>query len=276
MLHERIYLDPSDERVYIDSYVADDRTVVKDAMLVIPGGGYHGVCFAREGEPIALAYMARGYNCFVLSYRVSDYATRPDCDGYPSQLIDASRAMVYIRNHACELNINPDRVFAVGFSAGGHLAGSLAILADDEAVLSTVGCPRGMNRPTASVLAYPVVTAMAATHEGSFAHLMRMPYADIPESDRRRLSLEEHVDARSAPLFIWHTAEDIVVPPVGSLMLAAKYTALHLPVSLRLYPYGGHGTALANEVTACGGTASIQPLAEGWFEESVAWLKTIE
>ena len=276
MLHERIYLDPTDERVYIDTYVADDRTVPKDAMLVIPGGGYHGVCTSREGEPIALAYMARGFNCFVLHYRVSGYTERHEADGYPSQLIDASRAMVYIRNHASELNINPERVFAVGFSAGGHLAGSLAILSDDEAVLAAVGCPRGMNRPTASVLAYPVVTALTDTHEGSFSNLMRMPFAEIPEADRRRLSLEENVTDDSAPLFIWHTAEDRVVPPVGSLMLAAKYTERGLPVALHLYPYGGHGAALANEVTACGGTASLQPLAEGWLEESIAWLKTIE
>ena len=276
MLHERVYLDPSDKRVYIDTYVANDRSVRKDAILVIPGGGYHNVCTAREGEPIALAYLARVINAFVLQYRVSDYREATDEDGYPAQLIDASRAILHIKQNAQKYNIDPARVFAVGFSAGGHLAGSLAVLHSDPDVLAALGCEKGGNRPCAAVLAYPVVTAMMNTHEGSFSHLMRMPFAEISEADRRRLSLEENVADDSAPLFIWHTSEDKVVPPIGSLMLAAKYTERGLPVTLHLYPYGGHGTCLANEVTACGNAACIQPLADGWLDASVAWLKTIK
>ena len=77
MLHKRIYLDPTDERVYIDTYVTDTNFKKKDAMLVIPGGGYAAVCTAREGEPIALAYVAKGYNaCFTVfdsDIRVYDF-----------------------------------------------------------------------------------------------------------------------------------------------------------------------------------------------------------
>ena len=276
MLHERIYLDPSDERVYIDTYVANDKTITRDAMLVIPGGGYHGVATVREGEPVALAYFAKGFNAFVLNYRVSGYAEQPEADAYPSQLIDASRAILHIKQNAEKYGIDPERVFAMGFSAGGHLAGSLAVLHSEPEVIAALGCAPGENRPRACVLSYPVVTAMANTHEGSFAHLMRKPFAEISEADRRRLSLEEQVDEHSAPLFIWHTAEDKAVPPIGSLLLAAKYIERSIPVSLHVYPYGPHGIALANLFTSGGNPNFVQPEAQGWLDTSVEWLNTLK
>ena len=92
MIHERIFLDGSDSRVYIDTYVSDVRNFVRDAMLVIPGGGYSNVCQEREGEPIALAYLSKGYNAFVLNYRVGEQG-----DAYPKQLIDAARAVLHIK-----------------------------------------------------------------------------------------------------------------------------------------------------------------------------------
>ena len=89
MLHERIYLNADDARVYIDAYVSE-RNVIRDAMLVIPGGGYAMVCADREGEPIALDFFAKGYNCFVLNYRCGT-----EGDVYPKQIIDAGSAMIY-------------------------------------------------------------------------------------------------------------------------------------------------------------------------------------
>ena len=125
MKHERIYLNPDDDRVFIDTYV---KNLGKNwpAMLVIPGGGYVAVCTEREGEPIALDFVAKGYNAFVLNYRVG----KPG-DVFPKQLLDAGAAMIYIREHADEFGIDPERVFSLGFSAGGHLVGCLANLHKD-------------------------------------------------------------------------------------------------------------------------------------------------
>ena len=268
MLHERIYLDPKDDRVYLDTYVANDRTVLRDAMLVIPGGGYSNVCTEREGEPIALAFFAKGMNCFVLHYRVGE-------DRYPSQLIDASRAILHIRENADKYMIDPKRVFAVGFSAGGHLTGSLALLSDDTAVLSELGISAGENTPNAVVLAYPVVTALHATHVGSFQRLTGQPFDAISKEDRERLSLERHVKSSSPPAFIWHTAEDAVVPVVGSLKLASAYADAGAPVMLHVYPYGPHGLALSSFITSRGNHATEQPLAAGWIDSAVEFLKSI-
>ncbi len=268
MRRERIHLDPTDARVYIDLYVTDD-SVTRPAMLVIPGGGYEMVCHDREGEPIALAFVERGFNAFVLNYRT-------DGDRYPSQLIDASRAVVYIRDNASTLYCDPDRVYAVGFSAGGHLAGSLAILNADEEVLSTLGIEKGWNRPNAAILAYPVVSAMLQTHVGSFRNLMGGEPHELTGEERSRVSLECNVTQDSAPLFIWHTAEDEMVPTNGSLALASKYISLGLNVMLHLYPYGPHGVALGTAVTEAGNPAWIQPLAEIWVDSAVKWIDTLK
>jgi acetyl esterase/lipase len=267
MLHERIFLDPAHPEVYIDTYIADNRTIAHDAMLVIPGGGYGCVCTDREGEPIALAFLGKGYNCFVLNYRVNKIP-------YPAQLIDASRAILHIRENAEKYCINKNRVFAVGFSAGGHLAGSLAILHKDAEVLSALGVSEGENRPDAVIMSYPVVSALLPTHEGSFVNLAGgTPFSEIPMKTKRKLSLEAQVDAASAPAFIWHTSGDGLVPTNGSLALAQSYVDAKINVKMHLYPFGPHGLALANEITAQGNKSMIHPMAEHWIDEADEWLK---
>jgi len=270
MLHERIYLNENDKRIYFDTYIADERYCRRPAMLVIPGGGYRAVCTDREGEPIALAYFAKGFNCFVLNYGVET-----DADVYPKQLVDASRAILEIRRNAEKYCVDPNRVYAVGFSAGGHLAGSLGVLSDREEVLSSLGISAGENRPDAVVLAYPVVTAYEPTHKGSFQNLLRKPFDSLTEEDRSLTSLELNVKADSSPAFIWHTATDQAVPLKGSLDLTRAYAERGVPVSLRVYPYGPHGLALANWITDKNG-GSLQPIAEEWVDRSVEFLNSLK
>ena len=256
--------------IQIDTYILDDTKIKRDAVLIFPGGGYSMVCHDREGGPIALAYLERGINAFVLHYAVGEDYT------FPSQLTDASFAMMYLKNHADELGINKDRIFTVGFSAGGHLSGSMAIKHDEPEVLKALGISRGDNKPCGSVLCYPVVSALMPTHQGSFEILAGKPFDEISLEEKKRLSLETNVNADSAPAFIWHTAEDTVVPVCGSISLAEQYCQKGITVSLSIYPYGVHGLALANELTACGSMEMIQPLAQNWVDNSVEWMKTVK
>lgn len=270
MIFERIALNVSSREIYLDAYVADMRNFARDAVLIFPGGAYHMVCDDREGEPIALAYLARGINAFVLHYSVGEEYR------YPSHLTEASSALVYLKEHADELGINKDRIFAVGFSAGGHLAGSLAILHKNPEVLKALGIKSGENRPCGAILSYPVVSAMCKTHEESFSYLGGKDFDELSEDDRRSLSLECNVDGDSAPAFIWHTAEDEAVPVLGSLRLAEAYYNAGRPFTLRVYPYGVHGIALANEITAGENGEWIVPLATEWLDASVEWMKTVK
>ena len=269
MTTERIFLDKSDDRVWIDLYLHGDGAT-RPAMLVIPGGGYGMVCHDREGEPVARAFFSRGYNAFVLNYRVAR-----DTDRYPAQLLDASRAVLYIRTNAARLSVDPERVYATGFSAGGHLAGSLAILHSDPDVLAELGIEKGANRPNACVLCYPVVSCLTETHGESFENLLGCSAYDIAAEQRSAVSLECNVGPDSAPLFIWHTAEDEAVPPDGSILLTRAYVRHGLPVTFQLSPYGPHGVALANEETCANNPDFVQPIADGWVDYAVKWLDTL-
>ena len=271
MLHERIYLDKNDERVYIDTYVVNDKSYKRDAMLVIPGGGYSAVCTEREGEPIALAYVAHGMNAFVLNYRVGEVG-----DVFPKQLVDAGRAIIYIKENAEKFGIDPERVFTVGFSAGGHLSGSCAIMYDAPEVKAALGISGEENKPCASVLAYPVVTANTeVTNTKTFENLLGKPFGEFTDDERRRFSLETAVNGNSAPMFIWHTVPDTLVPLNGTLLLTQAAKDAGVNVTLHVYPYGPHGLALSTDVTECGVPEWVQPLAENWIADSVAWFDTL-
>lgn len=268
MRYERIYLNENDKRVYIDTYIVD-RDKPRDALLVIPGGGYGRVCTDREGEPVALDFVQKGYNCFVLGYRCGTEA-----DVYPAHITDAGSAMIYIKEHAVEFKINPTRVFAVGFSAGGHLCGSLATMFDYPEVKAVFGDKARMIRPTGAILSYPVTIARENTHKGSFKNLLGKPFEEYTDAEREKFSLDVAVTPDASPMFIWHTVEDHLVPLDGTLMLGLALYRAKVPFKMSVYPYGLHGIALGTDLTEnC--SDSIQPLASGWTAEADAWMRTL-
>ena len=270
MLYESLNLTVGNHEVILETFVHEDMSSPRDAVLIFPGGGYSMVCHDREGAPIARAYFEYGLNAFVLHYKVGEGFT------YPSQLIDASYAMCYIKRNAEKFGISKDRIFTVGFSAGGHLSGSMAILHNDPEVLATLGISEGDNKPCGSVLCYPVVSALVPTHTPSFEMLTGKAFCDVTDEEKQRLSLECNVNETSAPAFIWHTSEDDLVPMVGSLRLTEAYYDIQRPVALRIYPYGIHGLALSNEITVCDNPGWAEPLAEEWLGASVKWMETIK
>ncbi len=264
-MQKRIQLNPDYPEVYIDVYKCDGEKS-GDAILVIPGGGYGRVCSDREGEPIANAFRERGVTAFVLSYRVAP-------NRYPSQLLDAASAMAYIKKNAIEFDINPERVFAVGFSAGGHLVGTLST--KHTLAEKLLSLPENFTRPRGSIYAYPVVSASCATHSYTLESLTGKPLSDFSPEEIAEHSVELNVTEDTPPAFIWHTVEDEIVPVIGSLRLAEAYIKTGVPVMAHIYPYGPHGVALANEVTKCGNDAWIQPLCCGWVDYAAEFIKTV-
>ena len=269
MLREILKFNIMEHEIELHTYVEEGKSN-KDAVLIFPGGGYAMLSTDREGVAIANAYYERGFNAFVLHYAVGAKHK------YPSHLIDASFAITYLKKNSDKLGIDPERIFTVGFSAGGHLSGSMAILHKDPEVLAYLGIEKGDNKPCGSILAYPVVSANVDTHEGSFVMLAGKPFCAITPEEKKKLSIEDNVDEDSAPVFIWHTSNDSCVPVLGSLKLAEAYYSIGRAVTLHVYPYGPHGIALANEETSCGNSEWVQPLAQGWVDESVRWIKAVK
>ena len=267
MIYKRVYLSNEKNSAFLDTYaVPFKKSAPKDAILVVPGGGYRVVCDDREGEPIALAYNARGLSAFVLNYTVP-----PKTKDGP--LLEIAEAFAYIKRNAEEFYINPDRIFVIGFSAGAHLVGTLSTCY--RRAEKALGLPEGFVRPAGTVYSYPVVSAIYETHKGSFSNLLGKNFDQISEQEKREYSNELLVTESTPPAFIWHTSTDSVVSVHGSLRLAENYVRAGVPVELHVYPKGPHGMALAMEHTADGSDVYVDARVSRWLGESVEWMKTI-
>ena len=231
------------------------------AILICPGGGYKNLS-GREGEPIALEFMRAGFCCFVLKYSVGasarDYAP----------LIDASYAIKYIRDNAERFNIDPDKIFSLGFSAGGHLAGWIGTSWDDGHIPQEI---RGINRPNGMILCYPVITGGEYAHEGSIKNLAGKE--ELTEKDRNEFSLEKLVTEKACPAFIWHTAADKTVPVQNAILMADALAKAKIPFELHIFPEGPHGLSLATEETATNEPRYVNTHAAAWAELAAKWIK---
>ena len=266
MKHEVIYLCPEDNNVTLTTYVQISRNAKSDALLVIPGGGYSNVCSDREGENIALAFNGMGMQCFVLNYSTKEKAK------YPRPLQEASLAMAYIKSHAEEYGIDPERVFVLGFSAGGHLAGSLGTLWHKPEAYRPVGLEYGANRPCGMVLCYPVIAYFPETHLGTFYNALgtRTP----TEEEAAVVSLEKHVGENTVPAFLWHTADDAGVHVDNTLKMMSALARNKIYCEAHVYPHGPHGMALATPTTDANGNMTDERIAE-WPRLAREWMKTL-
>lgn len=248
--------------VYAFTKPAELPERVRPAMLVFPGGGY-GYVSPREGEPVALRFMQEGYQAFVLNYTVNT--------AYPVPLVEAAMATAYIRMHAQEFCVDPAHVAAVGFSAGGHLAGMLANLFADEPVKAALGENAPLARPDAVILSYAVLSTQEGVTHGSTAETISGGDAQL----RRALSLETRVTAESVPAFVWHTAEDGGVPVANSLRYAASCLEQGVPCELHVFEKGWHGLSLANfEVTATKEQSAQIERVQAWVPLAASWLRS--
>lgn len=264
MTVERITLH---ENVYLDAYISDKLAgLERKAILVIPGGGYSCICADREGEPIAQAFIPYGYNAFVLHYTVD--GKHP----FPTQLIEVAEAIKHIKDNAENYGISKDKVFVVGFSAGGHLAACAGIFWKHPKIYESISMPYGYNKPTGVMLMYPVISPKY--HGFSFNNLL---CNDHPmQSELKSVSLENFVDSDSVPAFVFHTSNDEVVNVKNSLCLANAYTDAGLQYELHVYPNSPHGIALANSITDCGKSYWNDPAMAEWVRMSAYWAENIK
>ena len=267
MTYKKVYLKENNPDVYLEVLVADRVWAgdTRKALLVIPGGGYQAVCSDREGESIAMAFLPYGFNAFVLHYTV---ARR---DKYPAQLREVALAIKHIKDHAEEYRIDPERVFGVGFSAGGHLVASAGVFWHRPEVTEGLDIPYGYNRLRGIMPIYPVINNDG--HNESIKNLLCTDHPSQEEMDY--VAVDRHVRADSAPAFIMHTADDGVVDARNSLALAMAYANAGVSYELHIFPHAPHGVALGNAITALGNPAWIDPMIERWVEMAAYWAERV-
>lgn len=265
---QKIKLCPERPWVELSAYLSYSRDTHADAILVCPGGGYGMVCENHEGEAIALSFAVRGFRTFVLKYSVGENAK------YPTPLIDASLAIAHIKDHAEEYGIDPSRVFVMGFSAGGHLAGALGTLWHKDWLNHELDIPYGYNKPAGMILSYPVISCFPETHMGTFKNALGM---ETPtEEAAYEISLDKQVDGEhTVPAFIWHTMDDELVHVENSLRMISSLRRHNVYTEAHLFPHGPHGMATADKVIAGEESIYNDPRIARWVDLAADFMRTL-
>ena len=232
----------TDGRVSLTAYIQQPspempNRAVRPAVIILPGGAY-AFLSDREAEPVALAYLAAGFQAFVLRYTIGgEYA-------FQAALEDVSGAVELVREHAAEWHLDPDKIAVCGFTAGGHLAAASGTLA--------------AHRPNALILGYPCILE-------SMSRILAFP---VP-------SLDQAVTPETPPAFLFHTRNDSSVPVENSLRFADALDKAGVPFELHIFAEGPHGLSLASSLTSSGREEMVCPDVAAWLPMSVGWLNRL-
>lgn len=226
------------------------------AMVVCPGGGY-SVVVDHERDAVAEWLNTLGITAFVLVYRVGPRYR------HPAMLHDVARAVRIVRAQAASRQLDPARVGVIGFSAGGHLAATLAVHHDAGDPHATDPVERLSSRPALAVLVYPVITMQPlAGRPGSCRGLL----GDQPSAaDVAFTSVERHVTAETPPTFIYHRRGDATVPVQHPLLFATALASAGVRFELHIYDHTGHGQVLA----------ARDPIDGDWTTRLANWLRRL-
>ena len=213
------------------------------AIIVLPGGGYAEHA-AHEAEPIAQYYNSKGFHSFVLKYRLLPNV-------YPSALCDVQALIKYLRANADDLKIDLNKIFVIGFSAGGHLAALSAVSEDicqTDTELDTFSC-----KPSGVLLGYPVITSEQPCVKNNCGNNEKL---------YEQLSIERQIKFDTPKMFIWHTSDDNVVDVTHSLKLANSLKENNIKFEMHIFPSGEHGLGLG----------LLKTDISKWAQLSVDWI----
>ncbi|PXY45842.1 alpha/beta hydrolase [Flavobacterium hydrophilum] len=237
--------------VFIPKETKPDQT----AVLIFPGGGYSHLSMDKEGTKVAEWLNSLGIVAFVLKYRLpSDLIMKNKSVG---PLQDAQEAIRYVRSNASKWNIDPNKIGTIGFSAGGHLASTLATHFDDKVYESKFNMSA---RPDFSILIYPVISMEnGITHKGSQTSLLGQNPSQLLIDN---FSNEKKVTSQTPPTFLVHASDDGAVIPENSINYYLALKKNNISAELHIYEKGGHGFGLG-----------VKDTSQFWSNDCKEWLK---
>ena len=242
-------------------YPAPDSINTGVSVIVCPGGSYsHLMGIKTEGFGVAEWLNSQGINAFVLRYRTGN-----KCYHHPAMIQDVQRAIQYVRDHAKEFRVNPDKLGTMGFSAGGHLVTMSGAFSNDN-YLETLGVKSTASlRPNFVVPVYPVVSMQdSIAHQRSRRNLLTRRYT---KEQQDQFSMELQMKKGMSPTFLVTAKDDPVVMYQNSVNLDRALTAAGVPHVFLLYDTGGHGYGMDE---------NRAPEAAKWKYPFVQWLREIK
>lgn len=254
-----------DQRVYyVDNpsmtpFWPDPAIANGTAAVIFPGGGYVRLSIDNEGYDLARWLNGRGVTAFVVKYRMKEY-------GFPAPLLDGLRAVRLVRSNAKAWKLDANKIGVIGFSAGGHLAASVAtrfdFVADKADPLANISA-----RPDFAVLGYPVITLEGENaHVGSRTSLLgEHPDPALVHEN----SLQTQVKANVPPVFMFHGIADQAVPVANSLMFFNEVQKFNKQSELHIYHSNLHGVGM---VQGQGTISSWSQALELWLRQN-SWIK---
>jgi acetyl esterase/lipase len=236
-------------------YPVSGENAAPTAVIICPGGGYGHLSMSHEGYEVAEWLNKHGISAFVLKYRLGPKYR------YPNELMDAQRAIRWVRANAAKYEYKEDQIGIWGFSAGGHLASTAGTHFDSGMENPKDDIDKQSCRPNFMILAYPVITMKTqTTHQRSLHNLL----GDNPDPKLvTLLSNELQVTSKTPPAFLFHTTEDPVVPVENSISFYLAMRKAGVPAEMHIYLKGHHGVGLATD----------DPVLHTWTDRLYDWLK---
>ena len=236
----------------LEIYLPEKGKETGTAVVICPGGGYSVVVYQGEGVSNAKELAKNGIAAFVLKYRLPVDAIMTDKSTGPLQ--DAQQAIKIVRENAVKWNIDPAKIGIMGFSAGGHLASTVATHFEK----ALINNPKGTSlRPDFQVVVYPVISMQQAlTHRDSRKQLLgEQPSQQLVDLFSNELQVKEN----TPPAYITHAADDNVVDVDNSINYFEALRRHKVPVEMHIYPKGGHGFIFGRR---------------GWMTSLLEWIGT--
>lgn len=211
------------DTAYIKVFLPEEHRATGRAVVILPGGGYAQLAMQHEGTDWASFFNNMGIAAIVLHYRMPN--------GNPKVPVsDAEEAMRIVRRNAGAWHVDAKNVGIMGFSAGGHLASTIATQSKADV------------RPDFQILFYPVITMMQGyTHQGSHDNLLG---SNAHKKDEQKYCSDLQVTRVTPRAFIALSDDDHAVMPVNGVNYYTELYRHDVPASLHVYPSGGHGWGL--------------------------------
>lgn len=285
MLVEEHEIGPSGARLgcyVLDPGISHAAKLRRPCVVICPGGAFLRLAH-REAEPVAARFLGLGYHAFICRYPVAEEGLREGRGCMEDATVSLMRACAFVRRHAEKWMVDPERIYVLGFSAGGYVALSLAERWDDPLLLEAAGATAEETKPRGTLLAYPMVSATiaedafrkAADRDGqAYAELLSRAVfgkaAPSPE-DFAAKDLVRRVRPDMPRTFIWQTAQETTLRVAETADLVAELLRAGVPTEFHLFQEGIHGMSLADE-TSVSKPEDRNSRAAAWVPLAASWL----